>query len=55
MCEDHPSTESSRIGSPGISDTEEVVEKSRRYKGLAKRRNHVLRVSDFVDMDYWKR
>ncbi|CAG9862334.1 unnamed protein product [Phyllotreta striolata] len=57
MCEENPSTESSRTASPGISDTEEVVEKSRRYKGSAKRREDfgMLRVSDFVDLDYWKK
>ncbi|KAG5888103.1 hypothetical protein JTB14_021900 [Gonioctena quinquepunctata] len=55
MSEDGPSNESSRTGSPGVSDSEEVVEKSRRYKGLARHRDEITRVSDFVDLEYWRR
>ncbi|CAG9833096.1 unnamed protein product [Diabrotica balteata] len=55
LCEDGPSNESSRTGSPGLSDSEDVVMKSRRYKGMPKRRHDDTRVSGFIDLDYWKK
>ncbi|XP_057652796.1 SIN3-HDAC complex-associated factor isoform X2 [Diorhabda carinulata] len=54
LCEDGPSNESSRTGSPGISDSEDVVMKtSRRYKGMPKRREAEARLSGFIDQHYW--
>lgn len=50
-----PSGGSSRAGSPGGSDCEEVVERNRRYTGLPKQKRNVDHVSDFVDPEYWKR
>ncbi|XP_074029724.1 SIN3-HDAC complex-associated factor isoform X2 [Leptinotarsa decemlineata] len=55
LSEDLRSRESSRTASPGASDFEEVVERSRRFKSQARHRDEISRVSDFVDTDYWKK
>lgn len=57
LSEDGPSAGSSRAASPGGSDGEEVVvrEKGRRFKASAKHRDDIERISDFVDLSYWKR
>ncbi|GJQ71090.1 hypothetical protein Trydic_g997 [Trypoxylus dichotomus] len=55
MSESGPSGRSSRTASPGGSDCEDNISVSRRHKGIAKRRDNAPQVSDFVDMDFWKK
>lgn len=56
LMESGPSEGSSRTASPGNSDCEDggAISRSRRHKGPTKRRE-TLPVSEFVDMDFWKR
>lgn len=58
LSEQSRSGPSSRAGSPGVSDCEEtdnVSSSSRRHKGQAKRREDLSDVSEFIDLDYWKK
>lgn len=55
LSEDGPSGGSSRAASPVVSESDEHTEKNRRYKGVAKHRNNIDHVSDFIDPLYWKR
>ena len=55
MSESGPSTGSSRTTSPDGSDIEEtVVSSSRRHKGVAKRRENIPQISEFIDLEFWK-
>lgn len=57
LMESGPSEDSSRTASPGNSDCEDgvTVNNSRRHKGVAKRRENLPEISEFVDLEFWKR
>lgn len=56
LCEDGPSRDSSRTNSPRESDCEEnVTIGSLKYKDQMSRREVFSGISDFINMEYWKR
>lgn len=59
LSEDVHSGGSSRTNSPGGSDCEDIANphegKSRRHKALAKKRESLPEISDFIDFSYWTR